>query len=730
METLEFVNSSGLKLTEIVYSIHDFPTDGKYPICVKRGRDASVYYNIATAFDIETTTIQKVPLKNSFGFMYHWQYCLHDKVVFGRTWDEFIELLKKLRRDLNLSSKRRLVIFVHNLAFEWQFMNQFIKDRFDDNIDAFYTAKRKPLCVRLLNSGIEFRCSWKLSNMSLLKFTENAGSKYSKLSGEEYDYKKIRTPSTEMQMFEKAYCYCDVRGLCDAVEKEFDRGFNITTLPLTSTGFVRKDTLNAFRNYDRYVTEGKCIPKWQKIFDDMPHKPNNKISSYHYEMSLINHEASLYKAEKNAARGGDTHANIMTMGDILTGVFSHDRKSSYPAVQLTYQYPTGHWKERKMSDDRVIARCEDGKTAVIFTIALKNIRLKKGMRCPYIMEYKCVSVKNAHTDNGRIFMADGLIITITEVDWKIIEKQYEFDIVCTSDIYTCGKDYLPVPLRAVNLMYFFNKCELEDIDPYLYVKSKNLLNGIFGMTFTDVVHDLITYNLNTLKWSRTKADVQEALNKYYASYSSCLHYDTGIYTTAYARKELHEAIFACKDSYHYSDTDSVKWSSDNLEEIKRILNWFDTKNKELRDRAYDCGAFYRKGDREYVLGVWENESKDSGPLYEEFRTFGAKKYAYKLTPANVKKDDNPFHITVAGLNKKKGAKFFKSVSNFKINTIVPKEYSGRLASVVHDEPIHTINIDGEDIETASSWAMVESTYFLGQTFDYMELAFDRELLFL
>ena len=58
------------------------------PTIHKKGksRDRVEYYNLVTAFDIETTTILS---DEPFAFMYQWQYCIEDYVFMGKTWEEF-----------------------------------------------------------------------------------------------------------------------------------------------------------------------------------------------------------------------------------------------------------------------------------------------------------------------------------------------------------------------------------------------------------------------------------------------------------------------------------------------------------------------------------------------------------------------------------------------------------------------------------------------------------------
>ena len=65
------------------------------------------YYNIPCAFDIETTSF--IQNEEKYGVMYEWTFGIDDYVVYGRYWQEFIELLTILSEELNLCDKQILV---------------------------------------------------------------------------------------------------------------------------------------------------------------------------------------------------------------------------------------------------------------------------------------------------------------------------------------------------------------------------------------------------------------------------------------------------------------------------------------------------------------------------------------------------------------------------------------------------------------------------------------------
>ena len=76
----------------------------KYNIHTK---SVATYYNIECGFDIETTSTYVDGEKQSF--MYEWTFGIKDTIVYGRTWEEFIDLCFRLQKHLHLSSNRILI---------------------------------------------------------------------------------------------------------------------------------------------------------------------------------------------------------------------------------------------------------------------------------------------------------------------------------------------------------------------------------------------------------------------------------------------------------------------------------------------------------------------------------------------------------------------------------------------------------------------------------------------
>ena len=76
------------------------------------------YANVPCVFDIEASSFYEGEEKRCT--MYAWVLGINGRCTRGRTWDEFLELINKIVDKYELSDKRRMIIYVHNLAYELQ----------------------------------------------------------------------------------------------------------------------------------------------------------------------------------------------------------------------------------------------------------------------------------------------------------------------------------------------------------------------------------------------------------------------------------------------------------------------------------------------------------------------------------------------------------------------------------------------------------------------------------
>ena len=622
-----------------------------------------IYKDLLCAFDIETTNDRE----STQAFMYVWQFQINDITVMGRTWNEFITFMERMKDELK--SEEYIVIFVHNLSFEFQFLRgiyNFNKE------EVFAIDSRKVLKCEMFNH-FELRCSYLQTNMSLAEFTNKMGVQDVKLSGEDFDYSIARYPWTPLTDQELQYCINDVKGLVEAMRIQMDLEHDtFYTLPLTSTGYVRRDVKAAMRHFNR-----------QELKDMLP-------------------DYDVFEMLREAFRGGNTHANRYYSNVILHDVHSNDYASSYPNVQINCRFPMSPWlREDGMDLDRCLLKIYKHKRACLMRINLFNVRLKDSMwGAPYLAKAKCRNIKNCENDNGRVLSAEYLETTLTDIDFKILLQEYEFDWIEFTGFYHSRYGLLPKQLRETVLEYFRRKTELKGVEgqELYYMKSKNKLNSVYGMSVQSPVKQSIDFINDFIDRQDDERELLAAANK-----KVFMSYAWGVWTTAHARWELEEAINICGDRFVYCDTDSVKY----IGELD-----FDSFNAKKKRRSEENGAVATdpKGVRHY-LGVMEHDAD-----YIEFATMGAKKYAYRYP-------DGTLGITIAGVNKTKGAAELEKAGGLKAfrEGFVFKE-AGGTESIYNDDPeIKSITREGREIPITANLFIKESEYTLGITAEYARI---------
>ena len=623
------------------------------------------YKDLYCAFDIECSNDPELQQ----AFMYIWQFQIEDYTIIGRTWAEWLNFCERATKQLK--QDEYIMVYVHNLSYEFSFLKGIYS--FDQE-EVFAIEPRKVLKCEMFNC-MEFRCSYLLTNMNLKTFTHKMGVK-EKLSGDEYDYSVMRYPWTDLTDRELEYCITDVESLVKALKVYFAiENDNFYTIPLTSTGFVRRDVKAAMRHFNR---------------NDL----HNMVADY-----------DVFCILREAFRGGNTHANRYYSGQILENVSSYDRVSSYPDVQINELFPMSPWiREDDITIERACRKIYKHKRACLMRVAFHNIRLHRyGDGCPYIPKHKCRDLGRHYNDNGRILQADYLEISLTDIDFKIILQQYDFDHAEIYDFYHCRYGRLPKPMREVISKYYQDKTELKNVSgqELFYMMSKAKLNSIYGMSVQSPVKQNIDY-VNDL-FEIQNEDERELLEK--SNKKAFMCYAWGVWTTAHARMHLQKAIDMIGDYFVYCDTDSVKFIDDGS------ISFDKYNESRKRDSIKNGGVATDRNGKEYYLGLYDNEG-----TYKQFITLGAKKYAYVDQQERL-------HITVAGAGKKKGAAELARKGGIKAFKEGFTFYeAGGTESVYNDirEPYY-VDIDGHQLEITSNVLIRPSTYTLGITGEYEKI---------
>ena len=625
----------------------------------KSSKKKPATYEIVTSFDIETTSYSSN--NEDMAFMYIWQFSIENYVIYGRTWEEYFDFIDNLQKVGNVNSKKNLIIWVHNLSFEFQFIRKMVEWK-----KVFATDERK-VVYGVTSQGFIYRDSYILAGYSLNLVAKNLHNhKLKKLVGY-LDYSKTRTPETPMTEKELEYSSNDVVIVVDYIHEQIDEYGSITKIPLTNTGRVREFT----RDYVFYNHKKDH------------RKTGGTYGRYRRLMNILTIDKGTYQQAKRAFQGGFTHANANKQGQVIDNVSSFDFTSSYPTVMVAEKFPMSKPYYPKIKSVKALDELAK-KSAFMVDIRFTDLQSKIDFE-NYLSVSRCKVSNDCIEDNGRIYSASKVTTTITDIDWWIVKRCYSWGKIEIGTIRAFYRDYLPKNfIRAIADLYH-NKTKLKGVPEKHgeYMRSKGMLNSMYGMSVTDIVRDESVYDGD--EWSTEKADIEKQLDDYNKKRNRFSYYLWGVWVTAYARRNLWLGILSCKNDYCYSDTDSIK-----IENGKKHLPFVKRYNKWIVSKIDATCEFYHldpklfhpltiKGVKKQ-LGVWDYEG-----VYTKFKTLGAKRYLVL--------QDGKLALTCAGLPKKSGLEYMKKQGKtikgtfdyFSNEMYVPSDYTGKNTHIYIDD---------------------------------------------
>ena len=610
--------------------------------------------------------------------MYIWMFGINDIVYYGRTWEEFKLFLSEI--DLNVNERK--IIFVHNLAFEFQFLKSIF------HFSEVTARKSHKVMTALLNDyNIMFKCSYIMSNCKLEYLPDLYQLPVKKLVGH-LDYSLIRHSETELTEKELGYCENDCLVVYHYILFELSTYERVDKIPTTSTGHVRRElqelTLNDL-GYKRIVRKS------------------------------INTDPIVYNRLQSCFAGGYTHANWIYTDEIISDVDSYDETSAYPYVLVTCKFPSKEFKKGN------IKRREDMSKhfAYILTVHFYNIKCKYYNN--FISASKCTYIKGAKYDNGRIIEADEIEIVLTDIDFYFILDAYECDYEILESWWSLY-NYLPKKFIEFVLDKYVAKTKYKNVEgkELDYQKEKGKFNALYGMSVTNTIRDNVVYKDDLEEWFEeklTNEEIEDKLQK--EKKKAFLSFSYGVWVTAYARDNLLRRVIELDPYVLYCDTDSIKLRKGYNKKV------FEDYNKSVEERIkfvskiikipFDKFAPEDVFGKKHLLGVFEFEGN-----YQEFITQGAKKYAVK--------ENDKIEITVAGVPKN-GAVALKNLDEFRDNFVFSFEETGKnlLMYVENQQPFILTDYKNKEsiVKDKSGCSLIPTTYVLSKALDYANLVNDN-----
>ena len=588
-------------------------------IKLKHNKEEFEYYQLYCGFDIETTNYE-VGDKH-VGFMYHWQFSIASDssgIVFtGRTWSEFLHFMAALENEYKLSREKRLIIWVANLGFEFQYIRKYFEW---DPEDFFAREERHPMKCR--TGGFEFHEALTISGGSLAQlakdYTKTQKKKDPVTGLSDLDYSILRNSQTRLTDTELDYCISDVTILAEWSKFIFDTYIKPDKrIPLTKTGLLRSECRRALN-------------------DKLGYDGTKDYRSLIYE--CFPDEANYTKWFKYLFRGGYVHSNILMTGFVIKHVDSYDITSSYPAVMNLFDdYPLEAFKT--IPYDPAYLKTH----ACIMTVRFTNIKRKWAHSIE--SKSKCIELAGSKKiplviDNGRVAQAAVMTVMITNIDLEIYKMFYNYECMEILNFQIAKKGKLPIFIRKTLNKYYKLKNELKkagknDTPEYAIIKQK--VNSFFGMMVTRIELDKIMYIEDNWDVREKELDYNEELK------SQFLLPQWGIFVTALSRRQLLSVVAKITEEIGdgsgddgagviYCDTDSIKYYDLNGK-VKPIIDEFNECIRKLHEK-------FKLTDPAFSdLGMYDYEGH-----YKRFKTLGAKRYL-------VEKENGKIAATIAGLPK-------------------------------------------------------------------------------
>ena len=670
------------------YTPHEFSVLGK-----KKKYDNNIY-----TFDIETTSYiihngnilpaieyenledkeQSKAIKQST--MYIWMFSINNQVYYGRTWSEFKEFINTVFKDTKDFKK---VIFIHNLAFEFEYLKSVIT--FDE---VYARLKGKPMKAISNELNLEFRCSYMMSNCSLAKLADLYKLPVVKKTGD-LDYTLLRHSKTPLTDKELGYCENDCLVVYEYIKYELKTYSDVYHIPITSTGHVRRELKELTRT-------------------DYSYKAKVRKS--------VNTDGHIYNLLISAFSGGYTHANYLYTDEIIKNVDSWDFTSSYPYCLVTRKYPMRKFRKNNIKD------VKDFSSQFAYLVKIKFYNIECKYFNHFISKSKCIEVENSLCDNGRIMSADYLTLVLTDIDLKIIFESYKFERYEILECYHSYYDYLPKKFIEFVLDKYIKKTQYKG-DPaheLEYAKEKSLFNSLYGMAVTCTIRPEITFTDDG--WEEkllSNDDILEKLLK--EEKDGFMSFSWGVWCTSYGRYNIESNIIKLDKYVLYSDTDSIKLRRGynkkviddyNIEVYKYIA-------KASNDLGIPVERFIPKDIKgnNRPLGVFDDDGH-----YLEFITQGAKKYAYRDSKGLL-------HITVSGVPKRGVTCLKNDLNNFRDSLVFDYKNTNKNTVLKCEEQLSVELVDylGNKYEVCdeSGYCMLPTTYLLGKANDYFNLLSDN-----
>ena len=752
------------------------------------------YTELRCAFDIETTTAYTTNIvdgeKDYYSAAYIMQFAINDRCLICRKWSDLRAALQRIARALGLGKSEVLLVWVHNLEYE----TSYLKHRFDIDGGSFFGKSRQRPIKYLADKHFYFHDSYTVTGTTLKKLAEMWDCRHRKKDGD-LDYDVLRNSASALTDDELYYCAYDCFVLTDFAGKMFEFYQQQGYIPDTSTQILSKDIeASAVQHMRDFLGAEKYDRLREKVDSDsdMLKYLHGEIYGYSYTVGDVERRVAglvdpdfftpysskgippppqglkddgrrIYDFYQWLYRGGYVKSNIRWTADehdfvdgLCEPVEGWDYTSSYPFVQLAFNYPMGKFYEWTGDPDELRLDYDEPdfeNYRYIFIIEFHDLEAIDDMALE--SKSKC-SAWHYVIDNGRIRSAEKLVACLTDCDYALYKLYYKWDKSRSRVLRAWRAKAAPLP-------EYFTKplCDAGVIkSKYKHVKGKEIeyslakgkFNSSYGLSCRQPVY--INYQLSNTVTATGYETTESTISRFFghkdavkhivdngcetfeplpaeivsevdfskAMTKSILSPFWGIWCSAFARYNLLRIDKAISDNSEahtsdiiYNDTDSfyVKHPERHRHIVDRWNTWAAARMKKRL-----AGRYPELLNLGQLDNIALDDSDGEATQFCNFKTLGSKRY---LKSYRDKAGELHTKVTIAGLPKgifehycsRTGRNIYREfhdLQDFVIDSDdVDKDAKKKIGRKYHDKLV-SININGEIMTELSSCTLYGTTF--------------------
>lgn len=516
--------------------------------------------------------------------------------------EELVDFYRKLDRKYKLKPGKfryNVVTYFHNLSFDMAALLPYLRQLPDYGNEYQGIIEGPNKFLTYVRGPFEFRCSYRLSGMSLEKWGKEMSIEHPKAVGL-YDYEKIIYQDDELDENSRIYDRLDVISLKECLDKQFAfHKDDISTTVLTSTGYIRRTLRSSCRKQKFYRND---------------YFSKTRLNSDNYIFALRSYSGGYTHMNRwysNMLLKVNTTVEYMPFsGDYvkIEKIKHRDFKSHYPSQMTCRNFPIGRPQlvyyddiPTNYSMEKIFRYMDENYYLVKIRFTHAELR-DPAISMPFMQYAKMYQCKTNFKilDNGRVLEWDGdCIMYLDSYTLRILYEQYHMIYhICEVWAMKLG----PLPDCIVNVVdkYFKGKSDkkalvheltkkLGKLDPqtvdaeFLLMQDKKGLNSCYGCMCMNPLRDQMAIDDDFVFFYKTlyvkEETIKEGLDTYYNNRNSFLPYQIGCAVTSLARYELAEyiGVFPGKGIGYkfviYSDTDSLFYiSNEQTEAAVEALN--------------------------------------------------------------------------------------------------------------------------------------------------------------